>query len=130
MTPLSGITNLKEESSGLTVSEGSVHGDWDVVEELTVTGVCEEGGHITTDQEAGAGAFWFTSSYPAHLFHSRSLKHPHRILRGAHSSKASHADKDEPLQRVKGELVKEKLCPERGGAKSQMCGGWRRLLEE
>lgn len=43
MTPLSGITNLKEESSGLTVSEGSVHGDWDAVEELTVTGVCEEG---------------------------------------------------------------------------------------
>lgn len=85
--------------------------------------------HITTDQEVGGG-----SGSPAVILPIYSTPDLGNtltdFLRGAHSSKASHADKDEPLQRVKGELVKAKLCPERGGAKNQMCGGWRTLLEE
>lgn len=88
--------------------------------------------HITTDQEAGMrGVFWFSSSYPA-IYSTLDLENTLRdILRGTHSSEASHVDnKDEPLQGVRGELVKVKLCSERGGAESQLCGGWRGLLEE
>lgn len=86
--------------------------------------------HITSDQEAGRGC----SGSPGvilPIYSTPDLENTLTdILRGTHSSEASHTDnKDEPLQRVRGELVKVKLCPERGGAKSPLCGVWV-LLEE